>query len=67
MKLRVQDQVKEGARISYDDGRQGHQGVAATVLRVDCEGMTVQFDDRADTTYIGFSDPRWMECISVLT
>jgi uncharacterized protein YuzE len=28
--------------------------------------MTVQFDDRADTTYIPFSDPRWMDFIEVV-
>lgn len=66
MKLRVQDQVKEGSRISYDDGRPGHQGVEATVLAVDREGMRVQFEDRADTTYIRFSDKAWMEFIEVL-
>ena len=44
--------------MSYDDGRPGHQGVGSTVLAVDERGMTVQFDDRADTTYILFSDER---------
>ncbi len=67
MKLRVQDQVKERSRISYDDGRPGHQDVRATVLEVTVgHGMLVQFDDRADTTYILFSDPRWMDFISVV-
>jgi hypothetical protein len=32
---------------------------------VDAEGMTVQFEDRADTTYIRFTDRRWMDFISV--
>ncbi len=66
MKLRVQDQVKEGCRISYDDGRPGHRGVEATVLALDGRGMTVQFDDRADTTYILFTDRRWMDFIAVV-
>jgi hypothetical protein len=66
MTLRIQDQVKKGSRISYDDGRPGHQGVEATVLAVDERGMTLQFDDRADTNYIRFSDRRWMDFISVL-
>ena len=65
MKLNVAYQVKVGGRISYDDGRLGHKGVEATVLAVDTRGMTVQFDDRADTTYILFSDARWMDFISV--
>ena len=66
MKLNVAYQVKAGGRISYNDGRPGHEGVEATVLAVDAKGMTVQFDDRADTTYIQFSDPRWMDFLSVL-
>ncbi len=67
MRLRVQDLMKKGCRISYDDGRPGHQGVQATVLEVmEGHGMLVQFDDRADTTYILFSEPRWMDFISVV-
>lgn len=64
MRLRVQDQVRKGSRISYDDGRLGHQDVRATVLEVTVgHGMLVQFDDRADTTYILFSDRKWMDYI----
>lgn len=66
MKLNVAYQVKPGGRISYDDGRPGHRGVQATVLEIaDGHGMLVQFDERADTTYILFSDSRWMDFISV--
>jgi hypothetical protein len=35
MRLRVQDQVKNGNRVAFDDGGVGHQGVEATVLAVD--------------------------------
>ena len=67
MRLRVQDEVKKGCRISYDDGRPGHQDVRATVLEVTAgHGMLVQFDDRADTAYVLFSEPRWMDFISVV-
>ena len=66
MKLNVAYQVKAGGRISYNDGRSGHEGVEATVLAVDAQGMTVQFDDRADTTRILFSESRWMDFISVV-
>lgn len=66
MKLRTRDQVKKGGRISYNDGRPGHQGVEATVLAVDERGMTVQFEDRADTTRILFSDARWIDFIEVV-
>ena len=66
MKLNVAYQVKAGGRISYNDGRPGHEGVEATVIEVDSRGMTVQFDDRADTTFILFSDPQWMDFISVV-
>jgi len=66
MKLNVVRLIKKGGRIAYNDGRPGHQGVEATVLEVDGRGMTVQFDDRADTNYIVFSDARWMDYISVV-
>ena len=67
MRLRIQDQVRKGSTISYDDGRPGHQDVRATVLEVvDGHGMLVQFEDRADTTYIPFSEPRWMDSIEVV-
>lgn len=66
MKLSIQEQVRKGSRIAYDDGRGGHQGVEATVLTIDSHGMTVQFSDRADATYIQFSDRRWMDFISLV-
>jgi hypothetical protein len=66
MKVNIAYQVKPGSRISYNDGRPGHEGVEAVVLAVDGQGMTVQFEDRADTTHILFSDPRWMDFISVV-
>lgn len=59
------DQIKKDGRIVYCDGRPGHKGVLATVLAVDSKGMTVQFDDRADTNRIAFSDRRWMDFIEV--
>jgi hypothetical protein len=50
MKLRSTiDQIKPGSRIVYIDGRPGHKAVPATVLAVDDKGMTVEFEDRADT------------------
>jgi hypothetical protein len=65
MKLDVAYEIKAGARISYNDGRPGHQGLEAIVLAVDSGGMTVQFEDRADTSYIQFLDPRWIDFISI--
>jgi hypothetical protein len=66
MKLRsTLDQIKKGGRIVYNDGRPGHKGVLATVLAVDGKGMTVQFEDRADSSHIAFSDWGWMEFIEV--
>ena len=59
------DQIKEGGRIVYSDGRPGHSGKFAAVLKVDAKGMTVQFEDRADTTYIAFADGRWMDFIEL--
>jgi len=66
MKLNLAHQIKVGGRISYNDGRPGHEDVEAVVLAMDARGMTVQFDDRADTTYILFSEPQWMDFISVV-
>jgi hypothetical protein len=66
MKLRgTTDQIKAGGRLVYNDGRPGHRDVFATVLAVDAKGMTVQFDDRADTTRIAFADRGWMDFIEV--
>lgn len=55
-------QVRDGSRIVYDDGR---QEAKATVLTVEHWGMCVQFDDRADTTTIRFSDKAWMNFLSI--
>lgn len=59
------DRIKPGGRIVYNDGRPGHKGVLATVISADAKGMTVQFEDRADTSYIAFSDPKWMDFIEL--
>jgi len=59
------DQIKQGRRIIYNDGRPGHKGVMATVIAVDGKGMTVQFEDRADTSRIAFSDKAWMDFIEL--
>jgi hypothetical protein len=64
--MRMAERIKKGSRIAYNDGRPGHQHVEAAVLEVDRRGMTVQFDDRADTTRILFSDRKWMDFIAVL-
>jgi hypothetical protein len=67
MKLNVSNLVKVGRKVSYDDGRPGHRGVQAMVLEVvDGHGMLVQFDDRADTAYILFSERRWMDFLTVV-
>jgi hypothetical protein len=60
------DQIKKGGRIVYNDGRPGHTRAHATVLAVDAKGMTVQFEDRADTTTIAFADKGWMDFIEVV-
>ncbi len=63
--LSTVDQIKKGGRIVYNDGRPGHNGAVASVLCVDDKGMKVQFEDRADTTYIAFGERRWMDFIEV--
>ena len=61
------DQIKPGSRIVYNDGRPGHSGIFGDVLAVDAKGMTVQFEDRANTTCIAFSDRAWMDFIELVT
>jgi hypothetical protein len=59
------DQIKPGSRIVYNDGRPEHAGILADVPSVDAEGMVVQFEDRADTTRMAFSDRAWMDFIEL--
>lgn len=58
--------IRPGQTITYDDGRRGHRGVLATVLAVSSTAMTVQFEDRADTTIISFSDLGWMDHLEAI-
>lgn len=57
----ITPQFKAGDRIVYNDGREGHRDVYATVLEVTEHAMLVQFDDRADNTMIAFWDHAWMD------
>ena len=59
------EHIKKGGRIVYNDGRPGHKNVFAAVIGVDAKGMTVLFEDRADTTYIAFSNKVWMDFIEL--
>lgn len=59
------DQIRKGGRLIYHDGRPGHSGVFGIVIEVDGKGMTVQFEDRAATSYIAFSDRAWMNFIDL--
>jgi len=63
MKTLQASQLREGSRIAYDDGRGEAQ---ATVLTVEHWGMHVQFDDRADTTTIRFTDIAWMQWLDIV-
>jgi hypothetical protein len=59
------DQFTKGTILIYNDGRPGHTSASATVLETDAKSMIVQFDDRADTTKIAFSDHHWMDHITI--
>lgn len=61
----LQNQFTAGKEIIYDDGRAGHKGVKAVILEVNNNSMTVQFEDRADTTLILFSEKPWMDFITI--
>ena len=65
MKTGIAERIKKGGSIVYNDGRPGHECVAAVVVAVNEEGMTVLFEDRADTNFIKFSDRQWMDFISL--
>jgi hypothetical protein len=58
--------AKPGDHILYNDERPGHTNVKAEILSVDGDGMTVQFEDRADTTRINFQDRQWMDHLTFL-
>ena len=58
--------AKRGDHILYNDGRPGHTNVKAEILSIDGDSMTVQFEDRADTTRIHFSDRQWMDDLTFL-
>ena len=53
--------LKQGDRISYNDGREGHSGVIAIVVESGASVTIVQFADRADTTAIAHSDRGWTD------
>jgi hypothetical protein len=59
------DDFTKGTILIYNDGRPGHTSASATVLETDAKSMIVQFDDRADTTKIAFSDHHWMDHITI--
>lgn len=66
MKLRTPgEQFTKGTVLVYNDRRPGRTNASATVLETDASGMIVQFDDRADTTKIAFSDHDWMDYITI--
>ena len=50
---------------SFHGSRPEHAGILADVLSVDAKGIVVQFEDRADTTRIAFSDRAWMDFIEL--
>lgn len=65
MKNTTQNIFTVGKEIVYNDGREGHKDVKATILEADNNKMVVQFEDRADTTTILFSEKLWMNFINL--
>jgi hypothetical protein len=51
--------LNPGDILVYDDGRPGHSGVKAVILSNYSNCLTVQFEDRADTTTIKHDDVEW--------
>lgn len=50
---------------SYNDGREGHVDVRGYVLESDERGASVQWEDRADSTWIPWRDLNWFRWIRV--
>ncbi len=57
------NQFTAGSYIIYNDGREGHTDVRALILEADSKSMTVQFEDRNNTTLIYFNEKAWMDFI----
>ncbi|NJD37042.1 MAG: hypothetical protein FIA89_01785 [Geobacter sp.] len=58
-------ELSAGDFVVYDDGREGNSGVRAVVLTNSSYAMQVQFDDRADSTFIRHSDRGWTDHLKV--
>lgn len=58
--------IKPGSRLLYNDGRAGHKDIGADVIGCSPDGVVVQFEDRADTTYIGRNDGQWWGNIRIV-
>jgi hypothetical protein len=58
--------ILPGAILIYNDGRQGHTSAKCEVLTVSNISLLVQFEDRADTTTIKFTDAAWINFLSPL-
>lgn len=53
--------LKAGDKVSYDDGRPGHQGKMGDVLGHHRGHAVVQFEDRASPNVIGHGDKGWTD------
>jgi len=58
-------ELKVGVTVVYNDGRDGHKGVKAQILTNGPSAMQVQFEDRADSTFIRHSDRAWADHIKL--
>lgn len=52
------------SHIVYNDGRAGHTDIKAEILELHENFILVQFEDRADTTNIYYSNSEWMNYIT---
>jgi len=60
----LRELIKPGETLTYDDGREQHRGKRCTVLQCGEHSMLVQFEDRADTTTIAWTDTGWTHYLS---
>jgi hypothetical protein len=60
-----QASIRPGDTLIYNDGRPSHTDARAEVLEFLQGGIVVQFEDRADTTYINHKDRSWWDYLTV--
>lgn len=62
--MNATESIRLGDRLTYNDGREGHVDVGATVIGLSERAVVVQFDDRADSTMILRDERKWWDYLT---